>query len=305
MIDKILIQLPDSRDEVVSLLPFLVSLNEQYPNSEKNIFMIEDNSEILNILPFKVRSFLIPEEVFESSLQIHKYCANLHPVFNIDLSIALNMNWKSALLGFAFRSRNRLGVKSFRSSPFLTTSLKMYNNENIANFADRLLSKFAKKTFQSRRITLPQYEIDDENFGQLQIFTLICREETLVSRAFNENFAELSEVYTGVKFKIYVLGHSEGVEIPLKMNANKKNYYEIITNKLEIDKYLQKISYSNILITDDSFYASMSKFLETPTVFFGNDFVQDNSDLFFHLKMNPQNGFDVEKLEMEIKHLIG
>lgn len=304
MIDKILIQLPDDKDEVISILPFLMSLNNHYPNSEKNIFMIEDNSQYLEILPFKKKIYLIPEEIFQSSLLIHKYCANLNEVFNIDLSISLNLNWKSALLGFGFRSRNRLGVKSFRASPFLTHSLKMYNNEPLASFADRLLSKFSKTTIQSKKIELPGYEIDDENFGQLKIFTFFMRESNLQLKGFEESFSELSEIFDGHKFKIFCQNHIEGNEVNLKINANKKNYYEIKTDSLTIEKSLQKASYSDLLFTDDSLIASLSESLETPCVYFGAIGNVKNHDFLIQSPLHPDGQFDVEKLETDIKHFL-
>ncbi len=302
-IDKILIQLPESRKEVIELLPFFASINKLYPNAEKNIFMIDDYSDILGVLPFKMKFYQIPEEVFSSPLLIHKYCANLHPVFNIDLSIALNLNWKSSLLGFAFRSRNRLGVKSFRASPFLTHSLKMYQGETLANFADRLVSMFTKTTVHSASISLPDYEIDDENFGQLQILTFVISEDLALSKGFQDCFKEFSECYDGCKFKIYITDHEEGREVLLKNSANKKNYYEIITDALPLEAYLKKTSYSNFLITDNMFLTLIAPFLKV-SVFspFKSDHL--NHEGFLHnLELEQDGSFNVESLELEIRNL--
>jgi len=150
-IRKILVKFPRSKEDVMQCLPFIVTLSEEFPKAEINIIVEEKCSLILSFLPFKVKFYERPANKL-SLIETHHYCANLHDIFNIDLFLDLESSLNSAVLGFNFRAKERVGYEVKWNKYLLTQKFPEPANLSIEKKAMRLLELYLNKDLKDVRI---------------------------------------------------------------------------------------------------------------------------------------------------------
>ncbi len=120
--EKILVITPRDRVGLISSFPFLYKLNELYPQAQINLIVADEMSQYCHFLPFKVHAHELSDLKY-TIMGIHRFCVNLHDVFNIDISFDLISDFKSSFLAFSFRSKKRLA--------YITGWNKLWVNERL------------------------------------------------------------------------------------------------------------------------------------------------------------------------------
>lgn len=106
---KILVQAPRSRENILLSFPFFMKLRESFPSAIIYVVIDSGLEENIELLPFKVEIYPLPERL-NTLPGIHKFAVNVKDVFNIEYFFDLAMDRKGALTGFSFRAKNRIGV---------------------------------------------------------------------------------------------------------------------------------------------------------------------------------------------------
>lgn len=303
MINKILIHLPDKEDEIASLIPFLCTLEKEFPGSQKNILSTGDFSHYFSFLPFEINFYKIDKAVLKNPFTIHKYCYNLVPVFNVDLAFSLDQNWKSSFIAFCFRARHRIGIKSIKSKVFQTSSVDAEEGTALNRIADLMLSLFRKRKFESTEIFLPEFTIDDVNFGQIKIVTCLFDGRLWDIENFRESFQLLSELVDGVKFKLIIPNGDTKKFMELKPELNNKNYYEVLNSDLGLSSLLQKVSYSDLFLTLNPFYASLSAYLHVKSCYLAEKPVDWDHEMIAKIPLKSDSTFNLVEIEKVLNAL--
>lgn len=131
---KAVVRLPDVREKIITSFSFLHILHDylnsqtDYENSairpELHVILKKEYFELLRLLPFDVFPYDFDSALLKNPMQVHRYCYNLKPVFNIDVFFDLEHSWNSAWMGLCFSAKERVGVKSFWRSPLLTKKIE-------------------------------------------------------------------------------------------------------------------------------------------------------------------------------------
>ena len=149
---KILVKFPRSANDVISCFPFIVTLSEEFPKSEIFVIVEEGCSFALNFIPFKIKVYERPKTKL-TLIETHKYCANMHDIFNIDLFFDLENSLNSAFMGFNFRAKERIGFEVAWNKYFLTKKYTDVPSLSIEKKSIRLLELYLGKTLFDVRVS--------------------------------------------------------------------------------------------------------------------------------------------------------
>ena len=119
--NKFLILFPREYKDVFEFFPLLFSIRENYPNSEINI-LLENDDDHIGLLPFEIKTHIIREEDI-SLIMGGKLAHNFSDIFNITHYINLRETIASAYLGRAFRAKYKIGYGEFGTKLFYTHSI--------------------------------------------------------------------------------------------------------------------------------------------------------------------------------------
>ncbi len=151
-IRKILVKFPRALNDVISCFPLIITLSEEFPKAEINIIVEEGCSLALNFIPFKIKVFERPKSRL-TLIETHKYCANMHDIFNIDLFLDLENSLNSAFMGYNFRAKERVGYEIKWNKYLLTKKFPDQPHLTIEKKSMRLLELYLGKTLADVRIS--------------------------------------------------------------------------------------------------------------------------------------------------------
>jgi len=149
-VNKILMKLPKLNELVFEVFPMLHILSEEYPKAEINLLIEKGDELAFNFLPFKVNVYLMPKEKM-SFFEAHRFVANLHEVFNIDVYLDLESNFITSFIGFNFRAKIRMGLDNGWNKNFLT---KFFPNtkQSLEQLSMMFLESLTQKSFSEFRL---------------------------------------------------------------------------------------------------------------------------------------------------------
>ena len=151
VIRKILVKCPPLADDAFSIFPFLITVSEEFPKAEIFLLCEDGAGAAFGFLPFKARAFERPREKI-TLMETHRYCANMHDIFNIDLFFDLENTFNSAFMGFNFRATERVGYAVGWNKFFLTKKIDNIENVSIENKSLRLLESYIQKPLSDVRV---------------------------------------------------------------------------------------------------------------------------------------------------------
>jgi hypothetical protein len=148
-VNKFLILFPSEYKDIFEFFPLLFSIKENYPESEINI-LVEENDDHIALLPFQVKTYLIKEDDI-SLIMAGKLAHNFSDIFNITHYVNLRETIASAYLGRTFRAKYRIGYSDFKTKLFYTHTIANdvchYDDEKHlrpwSNFLDQDLSEYS------------------------------------------------------------------------------------------------------------------------------------------------------------------
>ncbi|MCK5073255.1 MAG: hypothetical protein KAQ98_07495 [Bacteriovoracaceae bacterium] len=262
---KILVRAPAKDEELVLSFPFLHALNEQYGAEKVSIILNEGQKNLYKFLPFPVEVHYFPAG--QNSLSgIHHFCVNKLDIFNIDYYFDLENSLKSAFMGFAFRSKERIGYKRGLNRLFLTKKLENEEFQTITENDERylrLLSQFSGKDFSNLKVIG-----EETSFASLESRThvLVCFEDFLKC-SFKR---ELTEFFKGFEEQKFVFAcqcdDESGVE-----NQVEKEFQSFISeiggsNTYDIEKFknssqlIQLMTSSKVIFTNIEWQGEMASY---------------------------------------------
>ncbi len=157
-VNKVLIKIPKLNERVFEIFTMLHLLSEEYPKAEFNLLLEKGDELAFYFLPFKVNMYPMPKEKM-SFLEAHRFVANLHEVFNIDLYFDLESNFISSFIGFNFRAKVRIGLDNGWNKNFLTKVLpnqKLSIEQLSLKYLDTVTNKDFSEFRLSEEIVNPQ-----------------------------------------------------------------------------------------------------------------------------------------------------
>ena len=157
VIRKILIKCPRELESGFALFPFFITLSEEFPKAELFLLCEEGTTLAYSFLPIKVKAYERPADKL-SLMETHKYCANLHDIFNIDIFFDLENTVNSAFMGFNFRVPERIGFETGWNKYFLTQKFPNDPQLSIEKKAIRLLENYFKRSFSEVRVARTREE---------------------------------------------------------------------------------------------------------------------------------------------------
>lgn len=246
-IKKILIKFPKGFNNAIGGLPFLVAVSEEFPKAELNIILEESDHLEFKFLPFKVNVFVRPAHQ-QSLHETHKFCVNLHEVFNIDLFFDLENTFNSAFMGFNFRAKERIGYIQSWNKLFLTKKFeKPQGNIPFEILSIKLLEKYLNKSFDTLRISKELKDIGSSSKEIEQLF--IAPESSPVVLVMLDNFLNFSkqveiwkqffDSFKGQKFVIWSREDEGGIsDLMSTIDLGHNNLYLKRGHDLEGMSYL-------------------------------------------------------------------
>ena len=144
---KILLKLPQNKLDQIRLIPFVSALIKEFSDWERNFLINEMEVNYYEQLFSDEKFFVIPNDK-NTLLGLHHFAVNLVDVFNIDLFVTLEASYKSDLIGYYFRSKERIGLNQFGRSVFYTHKVpkeSICQNEKLpyivlGNYLGKILS---------------------------------------------------------------------------------------------------------------------------------------------------------------------
>ncbi len=148
---RILVKVPEKKEELFQVFPFLIVLQKEFPVSDVFIICEQGCSILFSYLPFNARVFERPKDK-KDLLPTHHFVANLHEVFNIDIYFDLENNFNSAFMGFNFRANERVGYETGWNKYLLNQVFPDQPQLPMEKKSIALLEKYLKKDFQETKI---------------------------------------------------------------------------------------------------------------------------------------------------------
>jgi ADP-heptose:LPS heptosyltransferase len=157
-IKKILIKVPSLGESIFSVFPFLIILSEEFPKAELNIIVEEGDHLAFSFLPFKTNVYIRPLKS-KKLIETHRFVANLHEVFNIDIFFDLENSFNSAFIGYNFRSKIRVGFEMGWNKHLLTCKYQLPKTNDFERNSIFLLENFLEKSFADLKISHQVLEV--------------------------------------------------------------------------------------------------------------------------------------------------
>lgn len=151
-VKKIVIKCPREEVNVMSTLPFIVTMSEEFPKADLTLICEEGTSSLLCFLPFKVKIYERPKHK-QSLMETHHYVANLQDLYNIDLFFDLENSLNSAFMGFNLRAKERIGYEVKWNKFFLTKKYPMPAKASDEIKSMKLLENYLEKDFINVKIS--------------------------------------------------------------------------------------------------------------------------------------------------------
>jgi ADP-heptose:LPS heptosyltransferase len=151
-IKKIVIKCPREEVEVMSTLPFIVTMSEEYPKADLVLLCEEGTSSLLCFLPFKVKIYERPKHK-QSLMETHHYIANLQDLYNVDLFFDLENSLNSAFMGFNLRAKERIGYIVSWNKFFLTKKFPIPLGASDERKSMKLLENYLEKDLREVKIS--------------------------------------------------------------------------------------------------------------------------------------------------------
>ena len=127
------------------------AVKEEFPNEQISIIGPEKIYDLYRFLPFEVLIYPFPSN--KNTLPgIHHFAYNLNDVFNIDIYFDLIDDFKSAFMGFAFRSKVRIGSDEGMKRYLLTKRLPPKFYPSIDQKSLELLHAHTSKDYSKLKV---------------------------------------------------------------------------------------------------------------------------------------------------------
>lgn len=148
---KILVRAPEKEEDIILSFPFMHALKEEFPQDQINVIAPEGIHDLYGFLPFELA--IHPFPIKNNTLPgIHHYAYNLHDVFNIDIYFDLIDDFKSAFMGFAFRSKIRMGSDEGMKRYLLTKRLPPKFYSSVDQKSLELLQAHTSNDYSSLKV---------------------------------------------------------------------------------------------------------------------------------------------------------
>ncbi|WP_157765596.1 glycosyltransferase family 9 protein [Halobacteriovorax marinus] len=285
---KFLVQCPRSRDDIMCLFPFFLKLNEFYPEAEINVVVDKGLEEVLELLPFKIRIYPLPESL-NTIAGIHKFAVNVKDVFNIDFFFDFSFDLKGALTGFCFRAKTRvgeeLGAKKFLFNKKMGVAPNRTPLDLIAiNYLNSILDVEIDDFFYR----LPEIE-DGEEEQESNVHQLFedTRPHFFLLKNSTKNFELWKEFLLLMDRGIVVIWDMKNLAQWQEFKGHPELKVElIIQGEVEGLSFLPDlIKKSEYIVTDDKYLAHACIFYEKRAFLFCNDdYTQINSNYFSNIE---------------------
>lgn len=306
---KILVRAPSDLTRMILAIPFIHLLKSEYPQAEMNIIVDEGKESLYKVLPFEVRIFPLPKEK-DDLLGSHHFAYNLNEVFNIDLYFDLISDFRSALLGFFFNSKERVGVAKGISKLFYTHKILAESAPIPADeFAIELLRLYTKKTFPNTVVS----GVKTENAETVRVIEPLFKEHTLPfslviagplkSESIEWRWHDYFDSFVDHRFVILDIDNNlRWRDLALKF-SDKNKYHLVSSSELGHLIHLSEIAKSRV--TDQVHIALILSYLEKKSIIFlGNEetmsytpYFKESPDVVRFVKSSPIKIVTKDKME--------
>ncbi len=153
---KILVKLPSDNEKIILSFAFLTELHNLFQEEEIHLVIDEEKSEILKFLSKKFIIHNLPKDK-RSLIGVHHFVVNLTDVFNVEVFFDLDESFKSAFLGFNFRSKERYGFENGLNKIFYNKSVLVDKNACFDLRTFELLKKKTGKDYEIKKYSPDEY----------------------------------------------------------------------------------------------------------------------------------------------------
>ncbi|MFW5887913.1 MAG: glycosyltransferase family 9 protein [Bacteriovoracia bacterium] len=145
---RIVVRLPDENIDFFMMLAFLHHLKQQYPKAIIDLIGLKKLSPLVALLPFEHNFHIFNPEKYPKTIDVHRFCYNLHDVFNVDIFFATDESFASSFMGFCFRAKQRIGFKGKWNTWLLSVKVIKEEASHRAQQYLNLLSAISEKHFE-------------------------------------------------------------------------------------------------------------------------------------------------------------
>ncbi|EQC44433.1 hypothetical protein M899_1518 [Bacteriovorax sp. BSW11_IV] len=139
---KILIFTPFSDMKALATYPMLQKLRHEFPESEINLLCLAEQGDFFKFLDINLKVYEIPLDDYKLAF-MHKFAANLHDVFNINMYIDLSGEFLGAMTGMFFRAEKKYGLhRDFKTKLLFTESVDISHDPSFERTLELMMELF-------------------------------------------------------------------------------------------------------------------------------------------------------------------
>lgn len=257
---KFLVYLPKQFSLVLSSLPFLDHIQDEFGDAEINILVHESSLEFFLLQKFNFNSFSYCDQDIASPMSIHKFSANLHDVFNVDVFFSLDTTFAGSFFGFCFQAKERIGFKSKMVDLFSTKKIEVAPELDLANQRLSLLKAYTGKEYAyDKFITRDISSLFEEDLNYVVVYL-----ENIDS--VKTKLTELLGLFENLHFLfLYKEDHKENFLELLEL-VEQKGTGDLLHLDMPLVDKMKLLAHSRGILTDNSDLAVLASFLGSGVV---------------------------------------
>lgn len=260
------IKLPNKLVEKVNCFPLLHKLIKELESQLEeddslnvHLLSLDENIDVLNLLPFKAYYHELSEDDLKNVFSVHRACVNLN-LENVDVFVSLTESLVDASIGKYLRAESRIGFSNSKTKWLLTKKVKLLEGEHYSvqrfEIGRALVETMGEiPNVYSRNID-PMYA--DWNENPYTVLNLDIKNDMI-----NEEWIDFISLFTNAHFIICCSSASVNEQQELITEfikkLPKKNDYKSFVYESNID-FAKLISYAQTFVSYDSDLVDISSY---------------------------------------------
>lgn len=270
---KILVRLPNWLGDVIMSLAFLSALKKTYPESEIDVIVKKELSDILGYCTDINHTYPFSKKEFPGSKGLYAYGKLIKSEKKYDLFFCLPDSLSSALLGYFTGIKIRVGYKKEFRNLFLTNAYTKENGRHRAEDYLGLLTQFSGNKISASSIALSRNTANLKSLpeGKNLIFNINSEAQ---SRKMPIELAVvlITEIKKNFNFNIILTGSNKDISYVAELISKlpEDSFVYNYAGKTTLKELTELVSQANFTISTDSGIAHLSNaFLINTIVLFG------------------------------------
>lgn len=246
--------------KALATYPMLKKLRHEFPDSELNLLCVEGQADFYRFLEINLKVYEVPLSDYKLAF-MHKFAANLHDVFNINIYIDLSGEFLGAMTGMFFRAETKIGLhRDFKTKLLYTSSVDVSHDPSFERTLELIMELFDFDD-GGNLTSISEVSFHRKN-GPLKYFFFF---EHLSMDDVTKNWIELgNQIYNQ---QIIFWCDDEGFKVLEKSLNGKSEYFNHIGDSESLKRYFKEV---DVVFTDKQWVQFVCQSLGTCCFYFKN-----------------------------------